>query len=170
MLGCLDPAAGPGLVLQTEPVTSSLPGLEALQPGMVGWETELWLWNNSQLWEGIQPPFGENPQLSLESTALCSGLHRVLVLVSCPCTASNPHGTRIQRNARAAAAAELFSSQGAAQVPLFPPLLSPRHRAAQEPCHAILLCPDGPRDSCLLECLPSSGQSLLYRCGFLVFL
>lgn len=69
------------------------------------------------------------------------------------------------------AALLLLRVQCTVQVSLLLHLLSQRHRAPQEPCHAILLCPDVPRESCLLkDSLPSSGLGLLAMCCFLVFL
>jgi len=81
-----DPAPGPELVLRMVPVTGSLSGLagtEAWRHGVGG--GLLWRWSNSQASEGIRSLLGENPQLSLEPTPPCSGLHRVLALVSRPC-------------------------------------------------------------------------------------
>lgn len=170
-----DPAPGLELVLQTVPVTGSpsgLAGTKAWGHGVGG--GPLWLRSNSQASEGIQSSFGENPQLSGAPHFVLWSAQRAGPGALVPATASNPRGTRrISTNAGTEEATEatflLLRVQCTVQVSLLPHL-SPRHRAPWEPCHAILLCPDVPQESCLLEnSLPSAGQGLLSVCCFLVF-
>lgn len=83
-----------------------------------------------------------------------------------PAAASNLCGIRrISTNLETEAAAELSSSGHSTQLWL--PCSLPchlQHRAPWELCHAILLCPNVPRDSCLLEYSLLPVDRVLYVC------